>query len=355
MLNPENSDNDIRDLLGRYATGSLTDEEQKRLFDAALDDQELFDELAREDDIKQLFAEPGARDRMIHALRPAEPPRRKMPWILALAPVVALSAVLIVVLLRPVPKPTQEVAVAKPPVPQAVATVEPPASQPAPSGAPSAPVKAKSLDQPLRDEPRKEAVKKVAESENAVKQDAAEKTADQKDAGKAADQVAPAAAPPPAPVKSEVASSQVQVQAQSPQVQQVQVQAAQQNAPSGPKQDVVAAPRAMAAGKVSASRLFAPAFGFHYSLETEGHLKIIPGADGYLSAATSDGKSLYGPQRSAAGIVVDLTLPESAASVTVTFSSTASPVRTTPMRRKGPSGTVQGQADLAVEIEIKPR
>jgi len=44
QVNPD----EIRKLIGGYATGTLTAAEQKLLFDAALDDQELFDELARE-------------------------------------------------------------------------------------------------------------------------------------------------------------------------------------------------------------------------------------------------------------------------------------------------------------------
>src|ERR1022692_408945 len=95
---------DIRDLLGRYATGSLTAEEQKRLFDAALDDQELFDEIAREDEIKQMLAEPRGRDRLIRSL---QPPKRPVPWVLALTPLAVLSVVLFVVLRLPAPKPQQ--------------------------------------------------------------------------------------------------------------------------------------------------------------------------------------------------------------------------------------------------------
>src|SRR6516225_3269122 len=102
---------DIRDLMGRYATGSLSVEEQKRLFDAALDDQELFDELAREQEMKMLLDAPGARDRLIHALAP---PKRKAPWIFAVAATAALTVVLALFLSRPGPKPADNVAVNKP-------------------------------------------------------------------------------------------------------------------------------------------------------------------------------------------------------------------------------------------------
>lgn len=49
---------DILDLIGRHATGSLSAEEQKRLFAAALDDQDLFDQLVHEQDVKHMLDKP---------------------------------------------------------------------------------------------------------------------------------------------------------------------------------------------------------------------------------------------------------------------------------------------------------
>ena len=46
----------IRQLLGGYATGTLTDQEKKLLFEAALEDQELFDAMAAEDSLRELAA-----------------------------------------------------------------------------------------------------------------------------------------------------------------------------------------------------------------------------------------------------------------------------------------------------------
>lgn len=51
---------EIRGLIGGYATGSLSEAEQKLLFEAALDDQELFDELAREQALKELLGRQGS-------------------------------------------------------------------------------------------------------------------------------------------------------------------------------------------------------------------------------------------------------------------------------------------------------
>ncbi len=67
------SQDEIRKLVGGYATGTLTEAERKALFDAALDDQDLFDELAREQSLKELLDSPGARTRLTAVLAPPEP------------------------------------------------------------------------------------------------------------------------------------------------------------------------------------------------------------------------------------------------------------------------------------------
>lgn len=326
---------DIRDLLGRYATGSLTAGEQKRLFDAALDDQELFDELAREDELKQMFDEPGVRDRLIRAL---EPPKRRVPWFWALAPVAVLSALLMVILLRPVPKP-QQVAVATTPVPPAISAPLPtPVSEPQPSGVP-VPVKRKPIER-VPERPKEE----HAKAENAVKKDLDSRAADQKEAvPKAAEQIA--AAPPAAP-----ATRTVEVQAQASQVQVQGFTTAQQNAPGGPKQDAVQAARAMSPAR---SRI-----GFHYSIQTPGHLTVVPSADGYLSVKSADGAVLFAPQRIAAGISTDIVLSDSVRSLTILFSADATPAPVPSTVRTASSGTVQappgGPSAVAIELRINP-
>jgi hypothetical protein len=59
---------DIRKLLGGYATGTLTAEERQALFEAALDDQELFDALTKEQPLRDLLEDPAARARLLAAL-----------------------------------------------------------------------------------------------------------------------------------------------------------------------------------------------------------------------------------------------------------------------------------------------
>ena len=63
---------EVRKLLGGYAAGTLTEEERRALFEAALTDQELFNELAREQALKELLDEPGARRQLLAALEAKE-------------------------------------------------------------------------------------------------------------------------------------------------------------------------------------------------------------------------------------------------------------------------------------------
>ena len=56
---------DIQKLLGGYATGTLTPEEQQALFAAALEDQEIFDALGREQALRDLLRDPSAKAQLL--------------------------------------------------------------------------------------------------------------------------------------------------------------------------------------------------------------------------------------------------------------------------------------------------
>src|ERR1019366_6338069 len=76
------SPEDIKKLLGGYATGTLTTEEQQALFAAALEDQELFDALAREQSLRDLLRDPAARAELLSALdTPATRPVGFWQWL----------------------------------------------------------------------------------------------------------------------------------------------------------------------------------------------------------------------------------------------------------------------------------
>jgi hypothetical protein len=63
---------DVRKLLGGYATGTLTEEEKQVLYDAALQDNELFAALADEQALKELLDDSAVRAQL---LRATEEPR----------------------------------------------------------------------------------------------------------------------------------------------------------------------------------------------------------------------------------------------------------------------------------------
>jgi len=52
-------DEDIQNLLGGFATDTLTDRERELLFTAALENQDLFDALANDQALRDLLRRPG--------------------------------------------------------------------------------------------------------------------------------------------------------------------------------------------------------------------------------------------------------------------------------------------------------
>jgi len=62
------SGDQVRKLVGGYATGTLTPEERQALFEAALEDQELFDALAREQSLRDLLSDSAARAQLLAVL-----------------------------------------------------------------------------------------------------------------------------------------------------------------------------------------------------------------------------------------------------------------------------------------------
>ena len=59
---------EIRKLLGGYATNALSADERRILFEAALEDQDLFNALQNEDALKELLDDPALRDQARRAL-----------------------------------------------------------------------------------------------------------------------------------------------------------------------------------------------------------------------------------------------------------------------------------------------
>ncbi|MCC7499161.1 MAG: hypothetical protein IT160_16375 [Bryobacterales bacterium] len=153
-------------LLGGYAAGTLTPQERKALFEAALTDQTLFDALAREEPLRELLADPEARAELRAALeqrraKPAPAGWRawlRQPALGGLALAAAVGVITLVVVVRPWHgKPTADRAVEmaqrrpmEKPLPAPAATGEPSAEPRAASAAPSG-----AAPRPKRQAPRR--------------------------------------------------------------------------------------------------------------------------------------------------------------------------------------------------------
>ena len=88
---------EIQKLLGGYATGTLTAEEQRALYEAALTDQELFDAMAREEALREVLSDPASRAQLLAAIEEA-PPKWYQRWWRPMV-VMATAAGLIVTLM----------------------------------------------------------------------------------------------------------------------------------------------------------------------------------------------------------------------------------------------------------------
>lgn len=138
------SRDEIRKLLSGYATGSLDQAERRALFEAALDDQELFDALAKEEALRDVLEDPSVRQQLIAALSPAREPfaARAWRWVrqpagLALAgglAVLVLGTATVVVMRRAMP-PHQKTLMAE----ATAQKVTPPSSAPATPAVPPSP------------------------------------------------------------------------------------------------------------------------------------------------------------------------------------------------------------------------
>jgi hypothetical protein len=85
---------DVQKLLGGYATNTLTPAEREALFAAALEDQTLFDQLAREEALREVLQDPATRGELLAALdtRPQPWYRRFAAWLGQPAGMAAVAA-----------------------------------------------------------------------------------------------------------------------------------------------------------------------------------------------------------------------------------------------------------------------
>ena len=295
-MNPE----DVRKLIGGYATGSLSEAERKLLFEAALKDDELFDELAGEQVLKEILEEPGARQRLLSALgseqKLVQAPwwSRSWPW-MGGAVTAAVAIIIVVALRTPVPQPTQEIAqVLKSAEP--VAAPGPPPPAPRPAAAPKA----------LRK------VAPQAPSVDAIAETRADKAVPQ-----------PLADAPP---------------------------------PAAPRAFGAAAGFAKGGRAEALSANIVSVFGFNYTVRADGMLEIVPSSPGFLSVA--DGDSVVRPNGPVpAGMPVRVQIPAGTMSVTIGFYAVQG-ITGAPVRRDEASGTVTDQDPpnrrIAIQLFLTP-
>jgi hypothetical protein len=198
---------EMEKLLGGYATGTLSEAEQRALFEAALHDQKLFDALAREQSLRDLLRDPDARAELLGALDPAPAPRRWWGWRPAAAVLAMAGVAGVAVLLARRPHPAA--------VPQARMAVVPEVAEVRPPAAPMAPAPEPA---PHRVAARRRERLKAGAAGSVVAALTPPAVVSNPDAKGPAPLAAPAPAPPPpapAAVSAEVSGTVVQTQAQA--------------------------------------------------------------------------------------------------------------------------------------------
>ncbi len=329
---------ELQGLIGGYSTGSLSEAERKALFEAALEDQELFDELAREQALKAALEEPGARERLMAALEPKADPVKplakpwwKASWVWATAAAACVVVIAGIVLQRSTVR-VEEVArletpdaPAPPAAAEAAAPIAPPKPSPLPKSAP----------------PPKAAAPKVTGEAATPNAQVAEAT--------------PALQQAPTP---EVEKKAAEPTPQTPNTQPVSparigtgnlvapgAQAfAEGNAgvAAGAIAPLAQAPPGVGGGGGAAARggraavrrlaqapalaAKAPRFAFDYAVTPQSVLRVLPYANAFLtvSVTTATGQQTLASSRQVqAGMQTEIQLPDDATSVMVVFSAQA--------------------------------
>jgi hypothetical protein len=107
------------EMLARFSRGTLNEAERRALFEAALDDQALFDALSEEDALRVVLDHPESRPALLTRLKPAPARSRGLRLGITMTAGAALAAALAIVLLR---SPSIDLVIAaRPPGPDAEA------------------------------------------------------------------------------------------------------------------------------------------------------------------------------------------------------------------------------------------
>lgn len=309
---------EARKLLGGYATGSLTEAERRALLEAALENQDLFDQLAGEHMLKEVLDEPGARQRLMAALERRPQKDYSMWWAWA-GGAVTLAMVIGVALYTRTPEPPQQIARAlksyEPVVAPTSANAPAPARPAAPAARQASPV-AVSAPPPAEPQPAADQPATIARL--------------------AAPAPAAAAAAPEA--REDLAD---RIQQAKPQVSEA-VRGFVAGAP----------PAGLRAQNQLAQS--AAGFGFNYAVRADGFLQIVPLSPGFLSVTANDAVAFPSGAVNA-GMPVRVPVPPETTRLVVMFSLVAGAAGT-PVHRDQLSGTVTDQdpPNGRIAIELSP-
>ena len=351
---------EIHKLLGGYATGTLTAEERQALFAAALDDQELFDTLAKEQPLHDLLRDPAARAHLLAAIEePVGWWQRWGRWTMAGGAVAALLAVTVGIYMRPKPAAQRvyvaDVRPATAPAP-AAAIVAPPKSEPLKAESPKA--------EPSNAEPPKAELSKAETAPVKELQAKRKPAAPVRDAIR---QFTPPAPPPPAPAAIASAApappvvldSQPTADARTlfyapPALNQVKVEAQSQLAPSaqsgagGGAQFRESEPSRLRLKQEALQAAVAGVVGFTVPNPGVKWTALRKGAEGLFSEVD--------PDQLKAGDTVKLRLvPNNDGFLSVTQGSTVllpqtHVVRLLPIETPEITGAVEGRKDLTIVL-----
>ncbi len=306
---------EARKLVSGYATGSLTELEKQLLFDEALDDQELFDELAGEQQVKELMELPGAKRRLLLALGPEKKRVTWMPWAVAFAAAASLAVAVWVqwpaetelrvasvetAPLEPPPAVTQP---APPPAPQEAAAPAAVAVVDAEAKKTEAPPPATEADV-IAPPPQATALALADKAKASVREETEPVTAQLE--ARAQPQL-PILLPPlgstkgaaKGPLRTELAPAKPPLP---------------QPSPPPPQAFVAGTPVASLAARAPVPNTLT------YEVRNTGILRMTPSRAGVLEV-TFDGRSLYPSRPVAAGVTIDVSIPLEAKQLRIDFAN----------------------------------
>jgi hypothetical protein len=314
---------EARQLLSGYATGSLTEQERQLLFDAALEDQELFEELADEHALKELIELPSAKQRLLAALGPEKKTLVWWPWA-AVAALATASVSVWFLLPRTVEAPVQIAQNAEPAAAIETLGLET-ASQPAPAQ-PASPSAPQARTSPA---PAATLENKVTENDTAV------------------------------------AAAQDAIRERQTATTPTETRALPATLPAEKSLPIrsIGAASAPPAAQTAKSFLAAPsaavvAFGdaLTYDVTAQGILRVVPSRTGVLEVIAGT-QTLFGSNPVVAGTPIELLIPPGAQQLRIDFAVAANAPAVAAVPSTEPSGTLRlpGGTNPRIAITIPAR